>query len=74
MFGSKQSKNQRLAQAMHVIQQKGQVKRGRLARLLGKSRGLIERDLADLADRGVMLCEDDHGRISLYEPDEKDLS
>jgi hypothetical protein len=50
------------------------VKRGRLAHLLGKSRGLIERDLADLADRGVMLCEDGQGHISLYEPDEKDLS
>jgi DeoR/GlpR family transcriptional regulator of sugar metabolism len=67
MFGSRKSKEQRLELEVQVIKQKGNVRPGRLARVLGKSRGLIERDLADLEERGIKLCEDAHGRLSLFE-------
>ena len=69
MFKSKmkQSKTERHAKEVELIRQVGEIRRGQIARRLGKSRTLVNRDLADMERSGVMLCEDERGRISLFE-------
>ena len=69
MFKSKmkQTKTERHAKEVELIRQVGEIRRGQIARRLGKGRNLVNRDLTDMEGNGVMLCEDEHGRISLFE-------
>jgi len=69
MFKSKtkQTKTERHAKEVELIRQAGEIRRGQIARRLGKSRNLVNRDLTDMEGSGVMLCEDECGRISLFE-------
>ena len=66
MFGSKQAKKDRLAQVAHTIEANhDNITSAQLAQQMGRSRSALARDLADLEARGVKLCEDERGRLSL---------
>ncbi len=67
MFGSKADKAERLARAAAVIGDRGEITAGELARRLGVPRSTVARDLASAEARGMLLCEDGRGRISLFE-------
>jgi DeoR/GlpR family transcriptional regulator of sugar metabolism len=67
MFGNKSDKQARLERAVTVIRERGEISQADLARELGTRRDLIHRDLAMLHDQGVLLCEDERGRLSLLE-------
>ena len=65
MFGSKSTKNTRLAEEEAFFMDGGSCTRAELARKLGVSKGLVEDDLADLAGRNVMLEEGNDGALKL---------
>ena len=63
MFGSKRQKDRRLAQIATLTAGETGVTRAELARRLGVHRSTIGRDLVHLEERGVLLAEDDAGRL-----------
>ena len=66
MFGSKQAKQVRLAQMVETLEQNPRMTQSQLARQLGVSRATVHRDLPVLEDKGILLSEDDQGRLSLF--------
>ena len=67
MFGSKSSKSERLDRTQRVIAASGEIQPAELARQLGVAQSTVSRDLATLQEQGVLLCEDDDGRLSLFD-------
>lgn len=68
MFGNKNKKKQRLLEIeRHIQQADGQLSQADLARKLNVSRGTICKDLAILQKQaGILLAEDDNGRLSWF--------
>ena len=66
MFGNKQAKQERLEQMTKTIEQNPQITQSQLAHRLGVSRATVHRDLPTLEEKGVLLSEDDQGRLSLF--------
>ena len=56
----------RLEQLEHAIADYPDERPGFLARQLGLDRSTVMRDLPALEERGVLLAEDDRGRLSLF--------
>lgn len=67
MFGTKSGKRGRLAKARQIIERQGEVSPAELARQLGVPQSTVSRDLVRLDDQGVLLCEDEGGKLSLLE-------
>ena len=67
MFGSKSDKQKRLQAAQQIIGARGEISPAELARQLGVPRSTVSRDLAVAEAHGVLLCEDERGRLSLLE-------
>ncbi len=67
MYGSKSEKRQRLEKeaALVALAPEG-VTRASLARILGVARSTISDDLAELERLGVLLAEDEGGRLTLF--------
>ena len=67
MHGSKSEKRQRLEKmaALVALAPEG-VTRAALSRILGVARSTIGDDLAELERLGVLLAEDEDGRLTLF--------
>lgn len=65
MFGSKQGKQERLAQYQELLGEE-ELTQAQIAQRLGVPRSTVLRDLADLEDQGVRLDEDGGGRLRLF--------
>lgn len=65
MYGDKEQKNNRLNQMVAIIRQAGNITQTALARMLGVSRSVVNKDLVTLHRRGIRLAEDGRGRLSL---------
>ena len=74
MYGSKSEKRQRLEKeaALVALAPEG-VTRASLARILGVARSTIGDDLAELERLGVLLAEDEEGRLTLFRRPEAGL-
>lgn len=67
MFGNKQGKQERLARIADTIaEHPNGITQSELARQLQVPRPTIHRDLPDLEDAGILLAEDERGRLSLF--------
>ena len=67
MFGSKKGRQERLEQMTELIAEHPEgIQQSELAQLLGIPRCTVKRDLPILEDRGVLLAEDEQGRLSLF--------
>ncbi|NWF65695.1 MAG: HTH domain-containing protein [Chloroflexi bacterium] len=66
MFGNKQRKQERLQEIAEVLQQHEAISQAALARQLQMNRATLHKDLADLEKAGILLAEDDAGRLSLF--------
>lgn len=67
MFGNKTDKQKRLQQMAEVIRQHPSgVSQSQIARKLGVPRCTVKRDLPTLEKAGILLCEDERGRLSLF--------
>ncbi len=66
MFGSKKAKRERLNQLTNFLEENGEVSQADLARYLDVPRSTVHKDLAFLEDNGVLLAEDEKGRVSLF--------
>jgi predicted transcriptional regulator len=69
MYGDKEAKQKRLQALVAILAQAGWLTQANLARLLGVSRSTLYKDLLALHELGVLLAEDQAGRIGLM-PDE----
>lgn len=58
--------DQRLDEILTAIQQQPEQKAGTIGTQLGLDDKTIQRALIQLADRGDLLAEDDHGRLSWF--------
>lgn len=67
MFGSKQGKQERLAQYQELLREEA-LTPAQLAARLGVPRVTVLRDLPELDAHGVKLDEDAHGRLRLFRP------
>lgn len=65
MFGSKQGKQERLAQYQKLLSQE-ELSPAQLAAKLGVPRSTVLRDLPELDDSGVKLEEDEQGKLRLF--------
>lgn len=65
MFGSKQGKQERLAQYQELLS-KEELSQAQIAQRLGVPRVTVMRDLADLHDSGVLVEEDESGKLRLF--------
>ena len=74
MYGSKSEKRQRLEKeaALVALAPEG-VTRASLARILCVARSTISDDLAELERLGVLLAEDEEGRLTLFRRPEAGL-
>lgn len=66
MFGSKQQKQNRLKSLASEIQSSPDLTQAELARRLRVHRSSIGKDLVTLEQQGVLLSEDDSGRLRLF--------
>ncbi len=66
MFGSKQSKQQRLERYAELLA-KEPLTAAELAYRLGVPRSTVIRDLPLLEERGLLLTEDQEGRLHLFQ-------
>jgi len=66
MFGSKQDKVERLEQEIELLEAEA-LRPAQIAERIGVPRSTVMRDLPDLEDRGVLLQEDEDGRLSIVE-------
>lgn len=64
MFGNKQGKQDRLGQYTQLLGEDG-LSQAELARRLDVPRSTVMRDLTDLHDQGVLIEEDDEGKVRL---------
>lgn len=58
--------DQRLDEILAAIQANPETKAGTIGTLLGLDDKTVQRALVQLADRGDLLDEDDHGRVSWF--------
>jgi predicted DNA-binding transcriptional regulator YafY len=65
MFGSKQGKQERLAQYRELLSEE-ELTQAQIAKRLGVPRSTVLRDLADLDEQGIKLDEDECGRLRLF--------
>jgi len=65
MFGSKQGKEERLEQEVELLEEEALLP-AQIAEHLGVPRSTVMRDLPQLEDRGVLLQEDEDGRLSIF--------
>jgi DeoR/GlpR family transcriptional regulator of sugar metabolism len=65
MFGNKRNKRQRLDEIVSIVQLQAHTQE-ELARRLGVSPSTITDDLTQLEERGALLTEDHHGRMSFF--------
>lgn len=66
VFGNKREKQQRLERITELTDANEGVTRAELARRLGVHRSTIGRDLVHLEERGILLAEDDTGRLRYF--------
>jgi DNA-binding IclR family transcriptional regulator len=67
MFGSKRGKQDRLDKIVGLLERNpGGLSQSEIARRVRAERSTVHRDLAALEKRGVLLAEDDRGRVSLF--------
>jgi DNA-binding IclR family transcriptional regulator len=66
MFGSKEGKADRLEHEIQLLEDEALLP-AQLAELLGVPRSTVMRDLPELEERGVLLQEDENGRLSLVD-------
>ncbi len=64
MFGSKKGKQERLEQYSELLGE-ADLSQAELARRLGVPRSTVMRDLAELDDQGVLIEENEEGRMRL---------
>jgi DNA-binding IclR family transcriptional regulator len=64
MFGSKQGKQERLGQYEQLLGE-DELSQAEIARRLGVPRSTVMRDLAELDDQGVLIEEDEEGKVRL---------
>lgn len=57
---------QRLDEILNAIQANPETKAGTIGTMLGLDDKTVQRALVQLADRGDLLAEDDHGRVSWF--------
>lgn len=67
MFGSKQGKQERLAQYQELLDEEA-LTPAQIAARLGVPRSTVLRDLPELDDSGVKLDEDERGKLRLFRP------
>lgn len=68
MFGSKKGKQQRLGEMVNLLEQHpGGLSQSEIAKRMRAQRSTVHRDLVALEKRGVLLAEDNRGRISLFQ-------
>ena len=67
MFGSKQSKQERLEQMAQVIERHPGITQAELARQMRMPRSTVKRDLPAMEKAGILLSEDLCGRLALFE-------
>lgn len=65
MFGSKREKAERLEQYEEILDEE-ELTQAELAERLRVPRSTVMRDLVDLDERGVLLEEDERGKLSLF--------
>jgi predicted ArsR family transcriptional regulator len=65
MFGSKQGKQERLAQYQELLSSEA-LTPAQLAAKLGVPRVTVLRDLPDLEEQGVQLEEEESGKLRLF--------
>jgi DNA-binding IclR family transcriptional regulator len=65
MYGSKQGKVERLEVEIEMLETEA-LSLSQLAARLGVPRSTVMRDLPALEDRGVLLQEDEAGRLSIF--------
>ncbi len=73
MYGNKQNKKQRLTLVQRLIGALAPVSQAELARRAGVGRSTINKDLKALDKRGIRLCEDQRGWLSLADDNTRDL-
>ena len=67
MFGSKRGKQNRLEKIVGLLERNpGGLSQSEIAKRVRTERSTVHRDLAALEKRGVLLAEDDLGRVSLF--------
>ncbi len=66
MFGNKQAKQERLERMARAIEQQPDITQAELARQMGMPRSTVKRDLPALEQAGIMLAEDERGRLTLF--------
>ena len=65
MFGSKQDKQERLEQEVELLEAQPLLP-AQIAERLGVPRSTVLRDLPVLEERGVLLQEDEDGKLSVF--------
>ncbi len=65
MFGSKQGKVERLDQEVELLEEEALLP-AQIAERLGVPRSTVIRDLPILEERGVLLQEDEAGKLSIF--------
>ncbi|MDZ4719411.1 MAG: HTH domain-containing protein [Roseiflexaceae bacterium] len=65
MFGSKEAKVERLERIIELLENHKELSPAQLADRLGVPRSTVLRDLPVLEERGIILQEDDDGKVSL---------
>lgn len=65
MFGNKQGKAERLEQEIELLEEEA-LSAAQIADRLGVPRSTVMRDLPVLEDRGVLLQEDEDGKLSIF--------
>lgn len=66
MFGSKKVKSERLTRLANYLESTDEVTQSELARYLNVPRSTIHKDLVSLEESGILLAENDNGRLSLF--------
>ena len=66
MFGNKHIKRERLEHMAEVIEQQPGISQSELAGQLGIPRSTVKRDLPTLEQVGILLAEDERGRLSFF--------
>lgn len=65
MFGSKQGKQERLSQYEELLSE-GELSPAQLAARLRVPRSTVLRDLPELEEQGVLLAEEEDGKLRLF--------
>jgi len=67
MFGSKQGKRARLERIVELLNYSSGITQAELARQLGVAKSTIQQDLQDLEAEGILIMEDGHGYLEIFE-------